>query len=90
MAPELVVEVRSPNDRWPSVLVKVAEYLDAGVGIVVVLDDASRSAQVFDAERPPLPLTEGDELVLPELLPGFRVPVRRFFECSDGSTLPWR
>src|ERR1017187_7177881 len=28
--PELVVEVRSANDRWPEILEKVSEYLNAG------------------------------------------------------------
>src|SRR5690242_18336952 len=29
--PELVFEVRSPDDRWKNILTKVAEYLQAGV-----------------------------------------------------------
>ena len=37
--PDLVVEVLSPSDRWPKVLAKVAEYLDAGTTVVLVLDD---------------------------------------------------
>jgi Uma2 family endonuclease len=78
--PELVVEVRSAGDRWPKVMVKVGEYLDAGVSIVVVLDDATRTAQVYDAERPVRILAEEDALEFPEVLPGFRVAVRQFFE----------
>ena len=42
--PELVIEVRSPNDRWADVLAKVAEYLSAGVLAVVVLDEESQTA----------------------------------------------
>jgi Uma2 family endonuclease len=80
VVPDLVVEVRSPNDRWSAVLFKVAEYLGAGVNVVCVLDDSSRSVQVFDAEHPVRTLGEGDELTLPGVLPGFRVPVRRFFD----------
>jgi Uma2 family endonuclease len=33
--PDLVVEVLSPSDRWPKVLAKVAEYLDAGTAYVL-------------------------------------------------------
>ena len=40
--PDLVVEVLSPSDRWPKVLAKVAEYLDAGTTVVLVLDDERR------------------------------------------------
>ena len=78
--PDLIIEVRSPNDRWPKVLAKVAEYLDAGVLVVIVLDDDRRAANVFDANGPGRMLGADDELTLPEILPGFSVIVKRFFE----------
>jgi Uma2 family endonuclease len=78
--PELVVEVRSPSDRWPQVLTKVAEYLEAGVSFVLVLDDERRLARLFGAEGTIRVLGPDDELALPELLGEFRVLVRRFFE----------
>jgi Uma2 family endonuclease len=49
-APDLVVEVLSPSDRWPKVLAKVSEYLDAGTTVVVVLDDERRLAHVYRAD----------------------------------------
>ncbi|MGP0065523.1 MAG: Uma2 family endonuclease [Isosphaeraceae bacterium] len=78
--PELVVEVRSPSDRWPKIIAKVAEYLDAGVSVVIVLDDESRTALLYFSDRPSLNLKSDDELTIPEILPGFAVAVRRFFE----------
>ncbi|HEX8203810.1 MAG TPA: Uma2 family endonuclease [Isosphaeraceae bacterium] len=80
VAPELVIEVRSPSDRWPAVLAKVAEYLDAGVLVVGVLDDESRTAHLFYADRPGRILGPDDELGLPDLLGDVRVPIRRFFQ----------
>jgi Uma2 family endonuclease len=77
--PELVVEVQSKGDKWPKVLAKVVEYLDAGVSAVVVLDDKHRRAQIFTADDNRV-LGPDDELTIPEILPGFAVPVRRFFE----------
>jgi Uma2 family endonuclease len=78
--PELVVEVRSPSDRWPKVLAKVAEYLNAGVLAVVVLDDDSRTVLLSMADQGPRRFGSEDELTIPEILPGFAVAVRRFFE----------
>jgi Uma2 family endonuclease len=78
--PELVVEARSPSDRWPKILTKVAEYLNAGVLAVVVLDDDSRTALLCLADQAPRRLGPDDELTIPDILPGFAVPVRRFFE----------
>lgn len=48
--PELVVEALSPYDRWPKVLAKVAEYLEAGTTFVVVLDDQRRLAHLYRAD----------------------------------------
>lgn len=78
--PELVVEVLSPDDRWPSMLRKVGEYLDAGVLTVVVLDDRRRSAHVYTADGEDQVLGPDDALTLAAILPGFAAPVRQFFE----------
>jgi Uma2 family endonuclease len=80
VAPEIVFEVRSPSDRWPRILQKVAEYLAAGVSAVLVIDPSSRSLHVYRVETPPRILAEKDELLLPELHPEFRVAVGRFLE----------
>ena len=78
--PELVVEVRSATDRWREILDKVAEYLNAGVGVVVVLDPEPQVAHVFSADDPPRTLIADEELILPGVLDDFRVRVGRFFE----------
>jgi Uma2 family endonuclease len=80
VVPELVFEVRSPGDRWGRILGKVGEYLEAGVTLVCVLDDATQSARVYRSEQPDQVFTAEQELLLPEVLPGFRAVVGRFFE----------
>lgn len=80
VAPDLVIEVRSPTDRWGDVFIKVGDFLNAGVRVVIVLDPLTRSASVHrqDADQN---ILRGDErLTLPDVLPGFEVPVARFFE----------
>ncbi len=78
--PDLVVEVRSPHDRWGTVLAKVAEYLTAGVGVVVVLDAKSISASIHRQDELQQVRHNGDEFEVPDVLPGFKVPVAKFFE----------
>ena len=80
IAPDIVFEVLSPSDRWSDVQVKVAEYLDAGVRAVCVVDDATRSIHVFCPDRPIRVFKAADEFTLPEILSDFCVPVGRFFE----------
>jgi Uma2 family endonuclease len=78
--PDLVVEVRSPDDRWGEILTKVDEYLQAGVGVVIVLDPDSETAHIFRPDQRPRELGPDDELTVPDLLGEFRVAVRRFFQ----------
>jgi Uma2 family endonuclease len=80
VVPELVFEVRSPSDRWREILAKVAEYLEAGVTIVCVLDEQTQTAHVYHADQPPRIVAADQELTLPEVLGEFRVLVGRFFE----------
>ena len=78
--PELVVEVRSPNDRWQRLLRKISEYLTAGVTVVIVVDPSTNSANVYRDEGSPQTFGPDDTLTIPDLLPGFSVPVARFFK----------
>jgi Uma2 family endonuclease len=80
VAPELAFEAVSPDDSWPRVLEKVAEYLDAGVQVVCVADPRDESIQVHRADRPVQHLTGNDELTFPDVLPGFRCTVAQCFD----------
>lgn len=81
-APDLCVEVVSPTNTWTEVFTKVAEYLGIGVQAVVVLDPDTFTASVY-RDRPGTPQQIFDRdgtLTLPDVLPGFAVPVKKFFE----------
>lgn len=79
--PELVIEVRSPSDRTGDIQIKVGEYLNVGVKAVVVLDPKIEAATIYTPDEDiPQRRHNGDELTLPDILPGFSVPVRKFFE----------
>lgn len=77
--PELVVEVKSPSDRWGNIQIKVGEYLNAGVNVVIVLDPETESASVHRQDELHQLVHNGDSLTIPDVLPGFTVPVKRFF-----------
>jgi Uma2 family endonuclease len=80
VAPDLVIEVKSPSDLWKSILAKVAEYLNAGVTVVCVLDPERQTATIYQADQPEQTLSAEAMLSFPQVLPGFSVPVKRFFE----------
>ena len=79
-APELVVEIRSPDDRWKDILLKVSEYLSAGVLTVAVADPQTQRVHLFSADRETSVLNVDDQLTFPDILPGFAVPVKKLFE----------
>ncbi len=80
VVPDLVVEVRSPSQRWGELFAKVGEYLEAGVRVVIVLDAPTATASVYRAEELQQIFHNSDALVVPEVLPDFAVPVQCFFE----------
>lgn len=77
---ELVVKVRSPSDSYSQVSAKAFEYLEAGVKVVLVLDPETASAGVFRPNELPRRFHNGDTVTIPDVLPGFAVPVAKFFE----------
>jgi Uma2 family endonuclease len=79
VAPELVVEVRSPSDRWRDIHAKVAEYLNAGVLIVCVIDPETQTVRLYYPDHPEKILGPVDDLTFPACLPGFLVPIQCLF-----------
>jgi Uma2 family endonuclease len=80
--PNIVFEVRSPNDRWSEIPEKIAEYLTAGVEAVCVLVPETSAAHVFYPDRPGVILEGDEELTLPAPLNDFHQPVSAFFAVS--------
>jgi len=79
-APDLAVEVVSPSDSAQDLNKKVKQYLNAGCQVVWVVYPLTREVEVFEAGGSMRRLTEEDSLEAPDLLPGFRHPVRGLFE----------
>ncbi len=80
-APDLAVEVVSPNDLYTEVSEKVAEWLEAGSGMVVVVNP--RSHQVFVHLSPTEVKVLGVEDTLEggDVVPGWQLPIRELFDA---------
>jgi Uma2 family endonuclease len=79
VAPELVVEVLSPDDRWRQVMKKVCEYFSVGVLRVWVFDPKKRRVLVYRSPEDVTELGVGQILEDEELLPGFSLPLSVVF-----------
>lgn len=80
VAPDLVIEVRSPTDLWTDLFAKVSEYLAIGVTAVVILDPNTESASVYRNDTRQEIFEANQTLIVPDVLPGFEVLVKKFFE----------
>jgi Uma2 family endonuclease len=80
IAPDLVIEVLSPDDRPGDVLSKVGDWLQAGTSLVWVIDPERRTARVYGADGNQELLTDADRLDGGAVLPGFQYEPRRAFE----------
>lgn len=79
IAPDLVVEVLSPSDRWADVFEKVTEYLAIGVKEVWVVDGTKKLVDVFRPGSSSKRFANSDQLTSPDVLPGFATAVSEFF-----------
>jgi len=77
--PDLVVEVVSPNDLATEVDRKVAEYIEAGVRLIWVINPEARIVRVHRGDRSAAWLNEDQELSGEAVVPGFRCLVRDLF-----------
>ncbi len=77
-APDLAVEVVSPDDRWTEIRRKVDEWLSAGARAVWVVDPERQTVDVFSPDGHES--LAGDATISGgEILPGFQAPIARFF-----------
>ncbi len=71
LAPDLVVEVLSPDDRPGEILAKVGEWLEAGAQRVWVIDPERGIARVYRQDGTETILEAADLLHGEDVLPGF-------------------
>ncbi len=78
--PDLVVEIVSPSDTRRQVRDKARMWLRYGVGLVWVVQPATRTVDVYDPDRAMVSLTEQDTLDGSEVLPGFTCTISNIFD----------
>jgi len=77
--PDLAVEVISPGDTYAEVEAKVEEWLAAGSRMVVVVNPRNETLKVYGSLIDVTRLTVADTFDGGDVVPGFRLPVRRIF-----------
>ncbi len=73
LAPDLAVEVLSPNNTKAEMDRKVREYFEAGVTLVWLIDPQKRTARIFSTAENSVLIRDDQSLDGGDVLPGFVV-----------------
>jgi Uma2 family endonuclease len=79
VAPELVMEVMSPDDRWQDVRQKLEDYFSIGVEWVWVVEPENRTILVYSSVTEMQKFTGTDTLTGTGVLAGFTLLVNELF-----------
>jgi Uma2 family endonuclease len=79
VAPDLVVEVLGPNETLADYEEKMAEYRSWGVRLIWLVDPETQTVTVVRASGERQVLKGNDTLTGEDVVPGFRIRVKRIF-----------
>jgi len=79
VAPELVIEILSPTDRWKDMRKKVEEYFAIGVNWVWIVEPKKKAIFVYTSATEMVKYEEGDIVTGEGLLNGFQLNLKEFF-----------
>lgn len=84
-APDLAVEIISPNDIYSEVEDKIHEYFAAGVRQVWIIYSKYKTVTIYRSPTQATILTENDILTCEELLPNFSLSLKDIFKMPRQS-----
>jgi Uma2 family endonuclease len=79
IAPDLAVEVISPNDIAEDIEQRIADFLSVGTRLFWIIYPATRSVWVLRKDGSGARLTEAQELSGEDVVPGFSCPIATLF-----------
>jgi len=78
-SPDLAVEIVSPSDRTGELNRKIQQYLGHGSQVVMAIYPRDRSVCLYRPNRAREPFGPTDNLEIPDLFPGWSMPVAELF-----------
>jgi Uma2 family endonuclease len=88
LAPDLVVEVISPNDLYYEVEEKIAEYRSGGVRLIWVVVPPTRTVLIRRLDGSAAEVREDGDLNGEDVVAGFRCPVADLFRLPTEANAP--
>ncbi len=75
LAPDLMVEVKSPTDSVTKLRKKIDDFLSLGTRVGILINPEKRWVEIRRSGEEPVTLEDGDRLTIPDLLPGWEVEI---------------
>jgi len=75
VVPDLVVEVKSPNDSLEELRQKIQSFLTQGTTVGILIDPDTRQLEVMRLQQPVEIFKDGDTLAIPDLLPEWKLAI---------------
>lgn len=82
-APDLAIEVVSPSDKAADLDLKIRQYLNAESKAVIVVYPQTRTVWIHRPTGSPQLLDAGRNLEIPDVLPGWALPLAEIFAPLD-------
>ena len=75
LVPDLVVEIKSQSDRIKLIETKVLKFIELGATVGILIDPDEETVTIYRSTGEPTVLGNGDILTVPELFPGWELPI---------------
>jgi Uma2 family endonuclease len=75
LVPDLVVEIKSQSDRIQPLAKKVRRFIELGAIAGLLIDPDEQTIAIYRANCEPILLDNNDILTIPELFPGWELPI---------------
>lgn len=79
MVPDLIVEIKSQSDRIKPLQDKVQLFLTLGAQVGILIDPEQLTVTIYRLNSKQLVLNNTDTLKIPELIPGWEIPVAQIW-----------
>jgi Uma2 family endonuclease len=75
LVPDLVVEIKSQSDRIKPLEKKIKNFIELGAQVGILIDPDEETVTVYRQECERVVLGNPDILTVPELFPGWELPI---------------
>lgn len=79
LVPDITVEIKSQSDRIPPLKEKIQSFLQLGARVGILIDPDKHTVTIYRPTGEPVVLHDGDILTIPELFPGWEVPITQLW-----------